>query len=234
MELKFKNFSKKYPYEKYYLIDSLSFCIKDGDKKGILFDEQSGKTTVAKCIAQITLPTSGQILLNGKPLREIAPRERQIAIVYDDFALMNNRSFWKNVAFPLKIRKIKMPDRKNIAIDALKRFDLVSRENEKVKKKELLSSDAIKLAFARASVRKFGLIVFDDIYKKVPSTIANELIDNLLKGFTGAELYLSSNIDDFIELDEILVMRLGECVFKGKYCEVVDFLKASDVMNFEI
>jgi len=202
--LEFKNVSKTYPYEKYALIEDLSFTVSENETAGIVIEPQWGKTTVAKLIAGLQKPSGGEILLDGKPLEQTPPQERGIVIIYDTFALMKGRKFWVNAAYTLKIRKVKKRERKAAAIEALQKFEL--NENGRVTKKTP-DADKLALVLARASLREARLVIFDDVFKKAECDTAKRLI-RLLDVPT--QIYLSSEVKELSFCDKIVIVTDGK------------------------
>src|SRR5256886_17665603 len=62
----------------------------------------SGKTTLLRMIAGLETPTAGEILIGGRVVNELSPRDRRIAMVFQSYALYPHLSVYKNIAFPLR------------------------------------------------------------------------------------------------------------------------------------
>ena len=131
--LRFDGVSKKYPYEKTFLLEDVSFKVEEGENVGIACDVQCGKTTIVKMLAGLTKPTGGEIIFRGSGLKEIE--------------------------FPMKVRKL--PDYREKALEAAKKFGLETVLYTKAKK--LSAEDRLSVALARLSVRKLSLLALDGV-----------------------------------------------------------------------
>src|ERR1022692_975729 len=67
----------------------------------------SGKTTLLRMIAGLETPMSGEILIGGRVVNDLSPRDRRIAMVFQSYALYPHLSVYKNIAFPLRAQKVK-------------------------------------------------------------------------------------------------------------------------------
>ncbi len=104
--ISFRHISKTYPGQKTPVIKDLNFDIKD--KEFIIFVGPSGcgKSTTLRMIAGLEDITSGDLLIDNKKVNDVPPRDRDIAMVFQNYALYPNMTVYKNIAFPLKIRKL--------------------------------------------------------------------------------------------------------------------------------
>src|SRR5450755_278246 len=79
---------------------------REGEFLVLLGPSGSGKTTLLRMIAGLEEPTSGDILIGGKVVNELTPRERGIAMVFQSYALYPHLSVYNNIVFPLKAQKV--------------------------------------------------------------------------------------------------------------------------------
>src|SRR5260370_34530573 len=79
---------------------------QEGEFLVLLGPSGSGKTTLLRMIAGLEEPTSGDILIGGKVVNDLTPRERGIAMVFQSYALYPHRSVFKNIVFPLKAQRV--------------------------------------------------------------------------------------------------------------------------------
>src|SRR6476469_3740515 len=79
---------------------------REGEFLVLLGPSGSGKTTLLRMIAGLEEPTSGEILIGGRVVNDMTPRERRIAMVFQSYALYPQLSVYNNIAFPLKAQKI--------------------------------------------------------------------------------------------------------------------------------
>src|SRR6267378_3488363 len=80
---------------------------REGEFLVLLGPSGSGKTTLLRMIAGLEDPTSGEILIGGKVVNDLSPRERRIAMVFQSYALYPHLTVFNNIVFPLKAQKVK-------------------------------------------------------------------------------------------------------------------------------
>src|ERR1700756_5879612 len=79
---------------------------KEGEFVVLLGPSGSGKTTLLRMIAGLEEPTSGEILIGGRVVNDLTPRERGIAMVFQSYALYPHLTVYKNIVFPLKAQNV--------------------------------------------------------------------------------------------------------------------------------
>ena len=93
-------------YEDNLVIDHVSFYVKKGEFITFLGPSGCGKTTTLRMIAGFDLPTSGQILLNGRDISDLPPNKRPVNTVFQRYALFPHLNVFENVAFGLKCKRV--------------------------------------------------------------------------------------------------------------------------------
>ena len=94
-------------YDDNLVIDHVSFYVKKGEFITFLGPSGCGKTTTLRMIAGFDLPTSGQILLNGKDISLLPPNKRPVNTVFQRYALFPHLNIFENIAFGLRMKKVK-------------------------------------------------------------------------------------------------------------------------------
>ena len=97
------------------VVDDLDLTVADGGFTVLLGPSGCGKTTTLRMIAGLESPRSGDILLNGRTVTNLSPKERGVAMVFQDYGLYPHMTVIDNVAFPLKIAGIPLSDRRSQA-----------------------------------------------------------------------------------------------------------------------
>ena len=87
-------------------VKELNLECKDGEFMALLGPSGCGKTTTLRMTAGLETPTSGTIYFDDKPINHLAPRERNIAMVFENYALYPHRTVYKNISYPLEILKL--------------------------------------------------------------------------------------------------------------------------------
>src|SRR5881392_2797850 len=91
-------------------VNNVNLETREGEFLVFLGPSGSGKTTLLRMIAGLEAPTSGDILIGGRVVNDLSPRERRIAMVFQSYALYPHLTVYKNIAFPLRAQKsIKVP-----------------------------------------------------------------------------------------------------------------------------
>jgi multiple sugar transport system ATP-binding protein len=85
-------------------LDSLELTIKDGEFFALLGPSGCGKTTLLRTIAGLEAATSGQILIGERDVTALAPGARNVAMVFQDYALYPHMTVRENIAYPLKVK----------------------------------------------------------------------------------------------------------------------------------
>src|SRR2546423_9024974 len=100
--LEIQDLSKKYGNTT--AVNGVSLKVSNGTFTVILGPSGSGKTTLLRCIAGFEKPDSGSISIDGRPVTALPTRARDLALVFQPYALFSLMSGYDNIAFPLKVR----------------------------------------------------------------------------------------------------------------------------------
>ena len=164
-----ENVSKVYGKSKYAL-QNVSFDLSPGKFLVLLGPSGSGKTTLLRSIAGIEKITEGRIALSGKCVADnkvhVSPNERNLSMVFQDYALWPHLSVLDNVAFAMKRYGLRKEDRREASRKVLEKVGLSSHVDNYPG--ELSGGEQQRVALARALVGQNGLLLFDDI-KQRPS-----------------------------------------------------------------
>src|ERR1700746_78272 len=141
-------------------VNHVSFETREGEFLVFLGPSGSGKTTLLRMIAGLEIPTSGEILIGGRIVNDLSPRDRRIAMVFQSYALYPHLSVYKNIAFPLKAQNVpREQHRKKVewAASLLGIGALLER-----KPRELSGGERQRVALARAIVREPAVFLLDE------------------------------------------------------------------------
>jgi putative spermidine/putrescine transport system ATP-binding protein len=141
-------------------VDGVDLDIRDGECFSMLGPSGSGKTTVLRLIAGFETPTAGRIELAGRDVTRLAPFERDVHTVFQDYALFPHMTVEQNVAYPLKIRRVPRAERLARAREALAevRLDGFGRRRPA----QLSGGQRQRVALARALVGRPRLLLLDE------------------------------------------------------------------------
>ncbi|MEV4703692.1 ABC transporter ATP-binding protein [Actinoplanes sp. NPDC049316] len=192
-------------------VDKVSLDVQDGEFMVLLGPSGCGKSTVLRMIAGLEDPSDGAILLNGEPVMDLAPRERQIAMVFQDFALYPHMTVGDNIGFPLKLSGIEPGSRDERIGDvasALGIGDVLGR-----KPAQLSGGQRQRVAMGRAIVRRPGLFLMDEPLSNLDSGLRAELraeITGLTRELGVTTMYVTHDQAEALTMaDRVAIMRRG-------------------------
>src|SRR5580765_3590322 len=142
------------------VVDELDLDIECGEFLTLLGPSGSGKTTTLMMLAGFETPTSGEILLDGKPLSRMPPYRRQIGMVFQNYALFPHMTVAENIGFPLSVRGVardEMTRRVERALDMVQLGAFGSRRPS-----QLSGGQQQRIAVARALVFEPKLVLMDE------------------------------------------------------------------------
>ncbi|MFE9580023.1 ABC transporter ATP-binding protein [Nocardia sp. NPDC006044] len=141
-------------------LDALSFTINDGEFFALLGPSGCGKTTLLRTIAGLETPTSGRIRIDGKDVTRLSPGRRDVAMVFQDYALFPHMTVLDNIAYPLKVRGT---DRRTRAAKATETGDQLSLQGLMDRRPaELSGGQQQRVALARAMACHPKVFLFDE------------------------------------------------------------------------
>jgi multiple sugar transport system ATP-binding protein len=141
-------------------VNEVDLVTREGEFLVFLGPSGSGKTTLLRMIAGLESPTAGEILIGGKVVNDLTPRERRIAMVFQSYALYPHLSVYNNIAFPLKAQKVPKnlhKEKVEWASSLLGIGALLQR-----KPRELSGGERQRVALARAIVREPAVFLLDE------------------------------------------------------------------------
>ncbi|AGL14052.1 ABC transporter ATP-binding protein [Actinoplanes sp. N902-109] len=192
-------------------VDRVSLDVQDGEFLVLLGPSGCGKSTVLRMIAGLEDPTSGAILLNGEPVMDVPPRDRRIAMVFQDFALYPHMTVSGNIGFPLKLSGIEPGPRDERIGDvagALGIGDLLGR-----KPGQLSGGQRQRVAMGRAIVRRPSLFLMDEPLSNLDSGLRAELraeITGLTRELGVTTMYVTHDQAEALTMaDRVAIMRKG-------------------------
>ncbi len=141
-------------------VDGVDLDIYDGEFLTLLGPSGSGKTTVLRMIAGFELPSGGQIELSGRDVTKLAPFERDVNTVFQDYALFPHMSVLQNVEYGLRVKKVAKGERRQRALEALASVQLAGFEQRKPS--QMSGGQRQRVALARALVNRPSVLLLDE------------------------------------------------------------------------
>ena len=216
-----KDVSKVWP-DGTVAVDRVSLDVQDGEFMVLLGPSGCGKSTILRMIAGLEDPSAGAILLNGDPVMDLAPRDRQIAMVFQDFALYPHMTVGDNIGFPLKLSGVEpgpRGERIGDVASALGIGDVLGR-----KPGQLSGGQRQRVAMGRAIVRRPGLFLMDEPLSNLDSGLRAELraeITGLTRELGVTTMYVTHDQAEALTMaDRVAIMRKGVLQDLGTPTEV--------------
>lgn len=141
-------------------VKDLNLLCPDGEMMALLGPSGCGKSSTLKMIAGIESITEGEIYFDDRPVGRLEPNERNIAMVFEDYALYPHLNAFENIAFPLKLRRLPRNEIEQRVRSILDLLGLGDLKDEDVKR--LSGGAQQRISIGRALVRDPELILFDE------------------------------------------------------------------------
>jgi sn-glycerol 3-phosphate transport system ATP-binding protein len=193
------------------VIHAMDIHIQDGEFLVVVGPSGCGKSTLLRMIAGLEQISEGHIRINGHTVNNIEPRYRDIAMVFQNYALYPHMSVFNNMAYGLKLRKmskVQIWERVDHAARLLQLDDLLDR-----KPRELSGGQRQRVAMGRAIVRKPSVFLFDEPLSNLDAKLRASMRVELKKLHAALKTTMIYVTHDQVEAmtlaDRILVMNQG-------------------------
>ena len=192
-------------------VDAANIAVSDKEFVVLVGPSGCGKSTTLRMIAGLEEITSGELLIDGKIMNDVAPKDRDIAMVFQNYALYPHMSVYENMAFGLKIRKYAKKEidvRVHEAAGILDIEELLER-----KPKALSGGQRQRVAVGRAIVRKPKVFLFDEPLSNLDAKLRVQMraeISSLHSRLQATMIYVTHDQVEAMTMgDRIVVMRDG-------------------------
>lgn len=216
-----KNITKTYE-DGVTVIENLNLEIKDKEFVVLVGPSGCGKSTTLRMIAGLEEITDGELYINGKLVNDISPKDRDIAMVFQNYALYPHMTVYKNMAFGLKNRKLP----KNVIDKKVKESAKVLEiENYLHRKPRALSGgQRQRVALGRAMVREPSVFLLDEPLSNLDAKLRTEMrnrISMLHKEIETTFVYVTHDQTEAMTMgDRIVVMKDG-CIMQNDIPEML-------------
>lgn len=214
-EVVLKNIHKSYGDTK--VLKGVDLDINDGEFIVIVGPSGCGKSTLLRSIAGLEEIQSGEISIANRKVTSLPPKDRNIAMVFQNYALYPHMTVYNNMAYGLKNRKVPKAEIKKRVYDVAQMLKLEEYLNRKPK--ELSGGQRQRVAMGRAIVRKPDVFLFDEPLSNLDASLRNEMrveIKKLQKMLNITSIYVTHDQVEAMTLaDKLIVMEKGEAVQIG-------------------
>ncbi len=170
-----------------------------------------GKTTTLRMIAGLEEITEGELYIDGKKVNDISPKDRDIAMVFQNYALYPHMTVYENMAFGLKLRKFDKAEIKNRVSEAAKILELEELLDRKPK--ALSGGQRQRVAVGRAIVRKPKVFLFDEPLSNLDAKLRVQMrtqISKLHDRLNATMIYVTHDQTEAMTMgDKIVIMKDG-------------------------
>lgn len=198
------------------VLHGVSIDIEEGEFVALVGPSGCGKSTLLRMIAGLEEITSGHILIGDRIVNDVAPKDRDIAMVFQNYALYPHKNVRENMAFALRQRR--MP-RAEIAARVDKAAHILGLEQLLDRKPRALSGgQRQRVAIARAILRDAPILLLDEATSALDAeseTLVQKALETLMEGRT--TLVIAHRLATIRKADRILVMDRGRIVEEGNH-----------------
>lgn len=198
--------------------------IGDGEFLVLLGPSGCGKTTTMRMIAGLEDASDGNILIGGKRVNDLEPKDRDIAMVFQSYGLYPTMTVYENIRFPLKVRGIPEAEHHNRVMRAAQTVELTEFLDRKPA--ALSGGQRQRVALARAIVRKPKVFLMDEPLSNLDAKLrvsTRAQIKNLHHELKTTTIYVTHDqIEAMTLADRVVVMSRGEVQQVGTPLEIYD------------
>ena len=169
--LSIRNLTKKYGH--LTALEDFSLEISSGEFMVLLGPSGCGKTTVLRCIAGLTDITSGEIYIGSELVNKFPPKDRDVAMVFQNYSLYPHMNVYNNIAFPLKMRKVHK-DKIDESVHKIARLLNIDNLLDR-KPKEISGGQMQRVALGRALVREPKIFLMDEPLSNLDAKLRTEM-----------------------------------------------------------
>ena len=204
-----KNIEKR--YDKNVIIDGIDLEIKDKEFLVLVGASGCGKSTILRMIAGLEEITGGEIFIGDKKVNNVAPKNRDIAFVFQSYALYPHMTVYENIAFGLKMRKTNPDEIERKVKEAAEILDLT--EFLERKPKQLSGGQRQRVALGRAIVREPKVFLMDEPLSNLDAKLRVQMrseIKKLHKRLKTTFVYVTHDQTEALTMgDRIVVLDKG-------------------------
>lgn len=202
----------------------LSLTCQDGEFLCLLGPSGCGKSSTMRMVAGLETITAGDLLMDGRRVNHVSPRERDIAMVFENYALYPHMNVYDNIATPLRTRRLPSAEidrRIRETAEILSIVDLLPRRIQ-----NLSGGQKQRVGIGRAIVREPRLFIMDEPISHLDARLRADMrteLKRLHRRFGVTTLYVTHDQLEAVALaDRIAVMHLGELQQIGRPAELFD------------
>jgi multiple sugar transport system ATP-binding protein len=193
-------------------VDNVSLTIDDGTFVSLVGPSGCGKTTTLNLVAGLIDISDGEISVDGKVINDLDPKDRDIAMVFQNYALYPNKSVFENLAFPLKMRKMRKPEIKEKVRQTAELLSITPLLDRRPR--ELSGGQQQRVALGRALVRSPKAFLMDEPLSNLDAKLRVQMraeLKRFHKELNATVIYVTHDqLEAMTMSDKIAVMSGGQ------------------------
>ena len=215
-------------------VDRMSLTVPDREFLVLLGPSGCGKTTTMRMVAGLEDPSEGEILIDGAVVNHLEPKDRDVSMVFQSYALYPNMTVYENIRFPLKIRGV----RRSSPDEMVRRAAAMVELDELMERRPVALSGGQRqrVALARAIVRKPNVFLMDEPLSNLDAKLrlsTRAQIKNLSHELSITTIYVTHDQVEAMTLaDRVVVMDRGIIQQVGTPTEIYDRPENTFVAGF--
>ncbi len=221
-EIQLRNISKR--WGSFVGVDNFDLTIADQEFLVLLGPSGCGKTTTMRMVAGLEDATEGEIVVDGKVVNDLDPKDRDVAMVFQSYGLYPNMNVYENIRFPLKVRKIDPATHDERVMRAARMVELTEFLHRKPA--ELSGGQRQRVALARAIVREPNVFLMDEPLSNLDAKLrvsTRAQIKKLSHELKVTTIYVTHDqIEAMTLADRVVVMNKGVVQQVGSPTEIYD------------
>lgn len=230
--LRVRNLTKKYGNET--VLSDISFSVEEGGSLVLLGPSGSGKSTTLRIIAGLEAPDTGEVILRDKEVVNLRARQRNVGVIFQNYALFPEMTVAENIGFGLKIRGVRYKDRNRVIDELLGMIGLADQREKKPR--HLSGGQQQRVAIARALAYEPDVLLFDESFSALdPHTrigLRRE-IRQLLQKLRKPAIFITHDQEEAMELgDQIAILNRGRIEQIGTPSEIYNDPQTEFVATF--
>ncbi|QSX05254.1 ABC transporter ATP-binding protein [Sedimentibacter sp. zth1] len=207
-----KNISHR--YDKTNVLNDINIEIEDGDLFTLLGPSGCGKTTLLRIIAGFIKPTSGKVYLYNQDITNLSPEQRNIGIVFQNYALFSHMNVLENVTYGLKIKKYNKHKIKDISDYYLNLVGMYDYKDRNIN--ELSGGQQQRVALARSLAIEPKVLLLDEPLSNLDAALRDKMreeISKLQKKLKITTVFITHDQKEALAIsDKIAVFNNGKCM----------------------
>jgi ABC-type sugar transport system ATPase subunit len=215
--IRLRDISKKYP-EGFQALDGVSFDVLDQEVVTIVGPSGCGKSTLLRLVAGLDFPTAGTIEIRGAVVNSIPARDRNIAMVFQSYALYPHMTCFENLALNLRLKKVPAPEIEQGVRDTARLLEIEDLLQKKPR--ELSGGQRQRVAVGRALIRKPDVFLFDEPLSNIDALLRERVrheLKELFRKVHATVIYVTHDqIEAMTLADRVVVLNKGKIQQIGK------------------